>query len=280
MQKYFLHLLFVCYVFTSSIYFVEVGYEFEPIYYKLTVFLFFTLNSLIFHFKKSINSLFLLLPIVLIYVIGGLYDFAIMSMIFALSLPAVYKGIVAIKTHDVLFMLLIFLLPSIWAVINNRFDLLYNSTYGRERMLLGYFHPKEAAVSLFVIFFLLGFVKRDLPNVISTSLFGLTTYIIGSRNIAINIVISWISKFKIFFYFLILFAVVLISYLFFLDFEFLNEFSSNRLDLWREIVSFSSKSGDTIKFDSFIIETYVYSGLMGIFLLFYLYAFFYYKLRK
>jgi hypothetical protein len=203
-----------------------------------------------------------------------------MSMIFALSLPAVYKGIAEIKNRDVWFMFIIFFLPSIWAVMNNRFDLLFNSIYGRERMLLGYFHPKEAAISLFVIFFLWGFVQKDLPNLISTSLFGIVIYTIGSRNIAINLVISWISKFKLIFYFLIISVVSLTLYLFFFDFDLINEFSSNRLDLWRGIAAYSMLSGDTIKFDSFIVETYVYSGFIGIFLLIYLYAFVYYKLRK
>jgi hypothetical protein len=57
------------------------------------------------------------------------------------------------KKYLFIFMIAILLVPAFDIILNNG-DYIYNSVYGRKRLLLGYFHPKEAGIMILALFIL------------------------------------------------------------------------------------------------------------------------------
>ncbi len=198
--------------------------------------------------------------------------------------------------YDFYFILFIFLIPLILNVTFESSDFIYNTYYGRARLLLGYFHPKEGAICLLtvIIFYHILFHKyfSSSINFFIVVVFLLVLYFMQSRNILIyylNFVflqklIKRVSiNFILFVYFIL--PLILIGILIYLFYNEINILMSNRLDWWSENFSLTafgvgssianySKSNvlSKLHFDNYYLEYLVENGFVFfMILLFFLY---------
>lgn len=256
-------------------------YSKEIILVKHFLFILISIISAINNPRESIKSTLILLPISLIYMIGENYTYFLMSIVFSAAIPLISKNI-----EDILinrnwnFILLLFFISSIPAfieiqtIIQN--GLFVEIRYGRPRMLLGYFHPKEAAICFGVpIILSLIIAKRKLEIVCLGVIF---IFLVGSRNVSILIIVMYlVIAFRKKFLFLILTAISgLISWVC-IDknaLEKIDILSSLRISLWSDVIlnPISIKDIDFFKnerfnIDSFYIETIIHAGPYSILIL-------------
>jgi hypothetical protein len=198
--------------------------------------------------------------------------------------------------YDFYFILFIFFIPLILNVAFESSDFIYNTYYGRPRLLLGYFHPKEGAICLLtvIIFYHLLFHKyfSSWINFFIVVVFLLVLYFMQSRNILIfylNFVflqklIKRVSiNFILFVYFIL--PLILIGVLIYLFYSEINILMSNRLDWWSENFSLTAFGGGSsianysksnvlskLHFDNYYLEYLVENGFVFfMILLFFLY---------
>ncbi len=189
------------------------------------------------------------------------------------------------KKSDFYFLLGIFLIPLLLNVIFEEGDFIYNTYYGRPRLLLGYFHPKEGAICLLtvIIFYHLIFSKyySTRASFFYILFFLLILYFMQSRNILIYYlnflflqkVLKKISiKVILFGYFVLPFVVI--SLLIYLFYEEINILMSNRLDWWFKNFSITAFGGGSsiadysksnvfskLHFDNYYLEYLVENGV-------------------
>ena len=229
--------------------------------------------SLIFYTKNAIISLLLFSVIILIYFTGGQYVFTLMIICFAISSPLIGASIKHLLLFNgfksLLFLLFIALIPLIFNLYIVNLNPIFNSYYGRDRLLLGYAHPKEAAAPFLAILILI-FIKytKIRKYVFFWGIFLLL--LISSRNAFLYFLlfIFFCSKvkFKAFWICLILFLIVVIfAFSFANAFELINILSSKRFEAWANYLSLNESGGyDGIKADNFILEIYLMAGGFGI----------------
>lgn len=192
----------------------------------------------------------------------------------------------AFKKRDFWILSFILSIPFCMDILLQGGTFIFNSYYGRDRLLLGFFHPKEAAISLLTVILLFRFyISHTLKPKINQlfSLFCLILlYFVQSRNsflfflnfTIINILLTRVRVSAIIgVYFVLPFILIAMSLIMF--FDQINELSSSRLSFWIKQFNFSlfgggSKIGDygviknfsTSQSDNFYLQYLLENGIV------------------
>jgi hypothetical protein len=186
---------------------------------------------------------------------------------------------------DFYILIAIFFIPLVLNLVFESGDFIYNTYYGRPRLLIGYFHPKEGAICLLtvIIFYHLLFIKyySFKSRFFHILFFFALLYFMQSRNILIyyfNFLIlqntlKRVSINAILFVYFVL-PLIVISVLVYLFYDQINLILSDRLDVWLENFSFTvfgrgssiadySKTNvlSKIHFDNYYLEYLVENGI-------------------
>lgn len=262
---------YVIYVLSSS----SVLREVIPVEAKHLFFLIVATLSVLIKSKQSLISIGVAIPIALVYLFGGLWLYAAMVLVFAMSLPLIWAGISClISGPNKWYLIILFFIALVPAVLSlpvmideGLFD---DSTYGRPRMLLGYFHPKEAATA-FAIPMLLMLISRKSFSIFYALFLCLFLWIVGSRNIALLFIIAWLlywhTRFVLTF-FLAITPVLMLWFFLTKDWFYeLDNLLSLRLSVWQDLFllghdlrGLDIESGDRFGADNFFVEAFVISG--------------------
>jgi hypothetical protein len=213
-----------------------------------------------------------------IYLLGNLPAYALMVHVFAAALPLVSRGFQLVierrRIDVVLLFVLISFVPALLAVLVSEPSVLLSSYYGRPRLLLGYWHPKEAAASLAVpmfIFLMIG--GRELSR-LALILLPVFLWIVGSRNMALSMcLVIGVRFFPKWIFFIII--IVVAGFAIFLSassnpYDVLDELTSLRFTQWNDALSGFIKSestdligGERWAIDSYYLEVLIRSGFVG-----------------
>ena len=273
-------LIFISYFLSYVI--SNAGLANEPPSSPLKHFIMAVAAMLSFTFKpvNTFKCILILLPLALIYYWGGLPMYCLMVLVLAASLPFLGLAInAAIEKQKKLILLMGFIsiLPFVITFYSSDLDLILSMAYGRPRLLMGYWHPKEAAIG-FGVPMLLGLIAyRDRIPKFLYILGPLFLWLVGSRNMAIALVLIYF--FKHYKNLTVIFTlIILLGLLSFLEvdtklYDFLNVTSSLRLDVWRAALGHDSNivdspliGGARLSIDSFYVEMFSISGWIGFFL--------------
>lgn len=257
--------------------------------------------------KKKVNILFILIIPYLIYlgINFGIVFFQFLSFIIAtILLSYAYNSKIFVnKTTILVYFIISISIPLIDFLLNNG-NFIFNSFYGRERLLLGYFHPKEAGI-MFLVFFMMIILSGKLTNYFQRLFFYTFSlsflYFVQSRNallfllnfIVLNFLIRKIGL-KITLLIYISIYIIIPSLILFVYFEELNLLMSNRLSVWLSgfefnlfgrFLEFSTGSNqDLFKYkfhiDNFYLEFLIEAGFIPFIILLICLIYLGYKIRK
>jgi hypothetical protein len=231
---------------------------------------------------QVIYSILIFLPLVFIYLLGNLPAYAIMVIVLAAAVPLLGFGIyklVLIKSVTPFFLIFFLaLLPAILAYLFGELDNIYSDHYGRPRLLLGYFHPKEAAACFAIPFFLYLFNRDAKNSFLLLIIFSSFLWLVGSRNIALVILLAYGVRFYITqTFFLTIAVLILLTYFLLIKVDFyytLDELLSFRLSVWESALKeppqaniSSNIGGYRFSIDSFYVEVFSISGVTGVLIL-------------
>lgn len=239
---------------------------------------------------QSLRSLLIFSPLAIIYLLGALPSYALMVLVFAVALPLLSRGIQLMierqRIDVVVLIALVSFVPALFAMLASEPDALFSSYYGRPRLLLGYWHPKEAAVTLAVpIFMYLMMRGRDAAHV-ALALLPTFLWVVGSRNMALTMLLAIGVRFFPKWTFPII-GITLAGLATFLlmsneSYDVLDTLMSFRLSVWSdahsspvEINNTGLLGGGRLAIDSYYVEVFVISGYTGL-LLFFAWAVFFY----
>ena len=231
--------------------------------------------------QQSVRSMLIFAPLSIIYLLGNLPAYALMALVFAAALPLLSRGLQALidrrRIAIVVLLALISLVPTLLAVVSLEPDVLLSTYYGRPRLLLGYWHPKEAAASLAVPMFLYLMIRgRDVPR-LALALLPALLWIVGSRNMALAMCLAIGVRFFPKWTFSIV-GVTLAGLAIFLlassaSYDLFDELLSLRFSVWSDALSDSVQlnstdlfGGDRLAIDSYYVEVFLSSGLAGLLL--------------
>lgn len=250
--------------------------------YKHGLFICIALISLLYKTDEAIKSAIVVLPITMIYIFGGILPYAVMSIVFALSLPIIWMGVSSIILSDgkkiIVLMIIISLIPALSSQAFLFENGLFDTTYGRPRMLLGYIHPKEAAICFFIPLFL-SLLAYKTSNVLAWFSVFIFLWLVGSRNIALAFILAWfLRQYGYLMKFLIL-PIAIIGSLFLINidswFNEVDQLTSLRLSHWVNMLNNSEilndinySSGERFGGDNFFVEVLSISGFFGAIMLF------------
>jgi hypothetical protein len=137
-------------------------------------------------------------------------------------------------------------------------------------MLLGYFHPKEAAQP-FLIIIIISFISYTKYRK-AIFLFGIMLlYLISSKNALLYFLIfSFLtskSKFKVLIFLMVIFSIITYLLVNISDAAYiLDNISSDRISAWTDVLKNKYNSSEQFRADSFYVELLVKSGIVGILL--------------
>lgn len=244
-------------------------------------FIFFAAISLLRRPVYSLLATVLGLPIALIYMYGGLLPYSMMVLVLTLSLPLLWEGvrsIIYLCDYRFLFLLVfIAMIPMLLSLPALLDEGLFDTTYGRPRILLGYFHPKEAAISFAIPVLLLMVITRS-ARVVPLLLGVAALWAVGSRNIALMIFMGWALRWHSRFAFIVLLALLPMCglWLVFNDdwYVTIDNLMSLRLSVWNDMLNTISvlgsvdvESGDRFGADNFFVEAFIISGPIALLLI-------------
>lgn len=244
--------------------------------------------------KDNVIFIFLFVLILLPFFYRGFFNiselvifFQIVLFLFSCIFFARYFEAIleTFKKFDFYILITIFLTPLALNLVFESGDFIYNTYYGRPRLLIGYFHPKEGAICLLtvIVFYHLIFSKFYSAKVSFSHIlfFLLVMYFMQSRNILIyylnflflqKIIKRLPIKVILFGYFIL--PLVLISVLVYLFYEEINILMSNRLDWWFKNFSITAFGGGSsiadysksnvfskLHFDNYYLEYLVENGI-------------------
>jgi hypothetical protein len=247
-----------------------------PNEFKHYFFILYALLNLIICPVQAIRAMVMAVPIAIIYVLGGIPIYAAMVLVFAAALPLLGYAVIDI-VHErrfgmILLMGLISLLPAAISLPSLLGNGLLDTTYGRPRLLLGYWHPKEAGIAFGIPLFLtLMSLYRGVVAfcVLATGFI----WVVGSRNVSILLPLACALR-----YFpratpIILGSCVGVAILMIFAnddlYRLVDVAMSLRLSVWADAMSIDTSSldvdfGSRFAVDSFFIETFVLCGWIGI----------------
>lgn len=273
--KWLLLITYAIFVLSNS----SVLREFVQSEAKHLSFLFAALLSIILKPKESLSAMVVGFPIALVYLVGGLLPYAAMVIVFTLSLPLLYSGILSVvyqrEKWFLISLIIISLVPALVSLPAMVDDGLFDYTYGRPRMLLGYFHPKEAATA-FVIPMLLMMIPRKSISIFYALFLCSFLWIVGSRNIALLFILAWLLYWHTRFilpFFLAITPVLMLWFFLTNDWFYeLDNLLSLRLSVWQDLFllghdlrGLNIESGDRFGADNFFVEAFVISGPIAFF---------------
>lgn len=271
---YFVTLYFIIFIITNSIFVTNndnIELDSTSITYWLRHFLVIlaVLFSLFFRKKNNLHFYFTLITFTIIYFIGNQIVSGFMTIALFLSTIIFGTGFdYLLKNKKLLIiLLLIAFIPFFINIQDVLVNGLFTTKYGRERMLLGYFHPKEAAQPFTILLILLYITFKK--NRIKIFLVGvMLLYFIGSKNsllyFLIFLYLTYHNSYKSILLF-ILFC--LITYFIIINLQnltnLIDELSSDRISAWSDVLKYNQNDESKFRADSFYIETFVKSGLIG-----------------
>jgi hypothetical protein len=262
---------YVIYVLSSS----SVLREVIPVEAKHLFFLIVAALSALIKSKQSLISVGVAFPIALVYLFGGLWLYAAMVLVFAMSVPLIWEGISSLISCTnkwyLIILLFISLIPAVLSLPVLIDEGLFDAgTYGRPRMLLGYFHPKEAATAFAIPMLIMMISRKSLSIFYALSLCTFL-WIVGSRNIALLLILAWLLYWHTRFVLSFVLAItpLLMLWLFLIEdwFYALDNLLSLRLSVWQDLFLLGQdlrgldiESGDRFGADNFFVEAFVISG--------------------
>ncbi|WP_338298731.1 hypothetical protein [Pandoraea sputorum] len=144
--------------------------------------------------KRSLLAMFVASPLALIYVLGEMELYAVMVLTLAAASPIMWAAIRSVVDRRdyryILALAVVSLIPAAlnWQTFVN--EGFFSTMYGRPRMLMGYFHPKEAAVA-FAIPMLLFMMTATSAHTIFWMFAIVFLWAVGSRNTAMIVFLGW-----------------------------------------------------------------------------------------
>jgi hypothetical protein len=290
---YFVTLYFIIFIISNSL-FVTINDNIEldstSLVYWLRhlVVIIAVLFSFFFSRKNGIHFYYSLFTFSIIYFIGNQFISGLMTIALFLSTIIFGTGYEYIlKNKKVLFIfLLIALLPFFINFQDVFVNGLLSSKYGRDRMLLGYFHPKEAAQPFAIIFILL-YISFEKIRIKIFLIGVILLYLIGSKNsllyFLIFVYLTYNNNLKtiillIIFCFIMYFIIINLQNIT----NLIDELSSDRISAWADVLKYKQNDESKFRADSFYIETFVKSGFFGIslFIIWLLYFMIYNNIQK
>ncbi|WP_087691081.1 MULTISPECIES: hypothetical protein [unclassified Pandoraea] len=224
--------------------------------------------------RRSMLAMVVASPLALIYVFGDMGVYAFMVLTLASALPVIWAGINSvIERRDyryVAALAVVSLIPAMLSWQTMIADGFFTTTYGRPRMLMGYFHPKEAATAFAIPMLLLMMMGRSAKTILWAVAI-LFLWAVGSRNTAMMLFLGWALRW----HGRLVVTVVLIfvpAFIFWLAlsgnwYETLDKLLSLRLTLWGEILrvgrvvtDMDMNFSDRFAADNFHVEAYVLIG--------------------
>lgn len=245
--------------------------------------------------KKLILFPFVFLLIIIPFAIRGLINIAEIIIFFQLFLflltvyvfsKVLLKNNVHFTKFHFIILLCIFLIPLSLDIFFSGSDFIYTSYYGRPRLLLGFFHPKEAGVSLLVLVILFKFYYYHKISFWNSFLFEILIiillYFMQSRNtllfylnfLIINRLLTKINVLSVVFLYVVI-PVVSLASVTVIYFKEINNLTSNRLEHWVKTFDFSilgkgssmadfskSKVLSKLHVDNFYLEYLIENGFV------------------
>lgn len=256
---------FITYFATFSLGNVNENFAPLDIYLKHSVALAAGMISILFFPSQLLVSSLLFSPIAFLYVFADLPQYAFMCLLFSAAIPCFGRGIYHAMEHygphATAALFFIFLLPMCIGIIRHSEGVFWTAQYGRPRLLFGYWHPKEAAISLAIPTLFAAHVFRDKIIKYIFFLSPALLFMIGSRGTALGVLfILMLAYFpKATFLLLTFFGCIFLLFLLSSDDAFLalDQISSYRLSLWRDALTWAdhTPSGD-FGFDRYSIDSF------------------------
>ena len=299
-------LSFIIYV-LSSTYFLKENVAWLYFARHISVIFLAVIGVLLFNIiirKTQLYYICIFLPIFLPFFrneIGAIVFFQYLFFIVsAIVLGKMWQKEIPLKL--ILIMMSISILPIIIDYFINDAGFIYNNYYGRYRLLLGYFHPKEAGISVLIPIILLRlWMNYKNININKKILFDMVVlvllYFIQSRNILlfyINFIIFafLIRRYRLTFSVTIIAFIFIVLSLFIVSpyYDEVDKLMSNRLSVWdtgkvdffgqgTSINSFE-ESGSLSKFhiDNFYLEYLIENGFFSFIVIFSILLFLVFKI--
>jgi len=210
----------------------------------------------------------------LFYLLNGLFLYSLMVIAFAFAVQS-FSAFVDRIPIKILTATVLLLVAYHFLIVSGS---LWDTTYGRPRLLAGFHHPKEFAVLIFSIFILYWYRSKKL-GLVSFTLSLLILFFVDSRAILLTLATFGFSYFLLNIFgikaiYLIFLLALLFLTMFAISvfdpqvFNYFDHLSSFRLSKWLERVfsigvytaNFRGKFGA----DSFIVELFLLSGVAGL----------------
>jgi len=234
--------------------------------------------SLLFRPRQCIRLVLIFLPIALLYLAGRLPAYALMAIVFAASLPVFGSGLAYLTQRDrgiVLLALAVVSLVPAAVSIGMDAESLFSSYYGRPRLLLGYWHPKEAAAILLVPILVYLMRARRRPGIAVLIALPALLWVVGSRNAALSLLMAiGLRHFPRVSYAALAAAFAgLLAFVVFSSswYELIDDLSSLRFSVWNEAISdpihvqqTDLLGGERLAIDSYYIELFLTTGAAGL----------------
>lgn len=217
-------------------------------------------------------------PIAAIYFIGGVPVYGVMVLAFAAALPVlsavVADAVVQRRVRDFWVLLAVAFVPALLSAPELVREGIFDASYGRERVLLGYWHPKEAGICFGIpALLMIMSLRRHAMPLAALACLGIA--LVGSRNVALLLIFGTLLRFYPRTTALSAFGVASLSLVYLLlDPELLDALDtlmSLRLTMWTEALSDPAAAagldvldGERFAVDSFFIEAYIYAGAMAV----------------
>ena len=237
------------------------------------------LYSLIKFKKKGTIIILNIIFFTLIYFICDQYILGFMTIALFLSSIVFGEGYeYLINNKNLLIILCVISLVPFFINFNDFFNNGFFSTkYGRDRMLLGYFHPKEAAQP-FAVLLILFYISNEKFRSLTFFSGTLLLFFIGSKNsllyFLLFIYFTYRSPFKTI---LLLMLFIFVIYFVYINLDNLknlvDELSSDRISAWADVMKYKQNGASQFKADSFYVEIYVKGGIIAllVFIIWFLY---------
>ena len=236
-------------------------------YYCIPIALFSILCGGAEYFKRT--SLFFLLPIAILLFNGDIRPLtSLILLIFLIPIYGIFLENISLKRLILILILIIILIISDY-IQSRYYGTLFWGYYGRERLLLGIFHPKDQAYLIIYVYLLLAWVlhreRMILFMLYILSLFAL--YLTDSRGPFLGLIIFGLVSYfsERFLKYIVAISILLLIYILFNNsFEDLNILSSNRLNIWIDI--YNQNINPTNSIDSSFLY-FGYGNILGFYLI-------------
>ncbi|WP_353432684.1 hypothetical protein [Polynucleobacter sp. MWH-UH23A] len=217
------------------------------------------------YFKRA--ALFFLLPIsVLIFSSDIRALGSIIALIFLIPLYRIFLSRLNPKNLTIILSAIIFII--LYDLINSKYFGIYNwGYYGRDRLFLGIFHPKDQAYLIIYLYLLLNSILSN-KRFVSTVFYFFSLiciYLTDSRGAMLGFVVfGGVSFFgnKVIKFLIPISLLAILAVCFNYNFEEINTLSSNRVGIWLDILNQNINPSNSID-SSFLY--FSYHGIYGLF---------------